>query len=238
MGYLSKKTTIYIGKQNPKTQKIIKQILSKNPSKKKFYGIDWSLKKLGEKRIYKDKKGRLILKSDKIFSEGIWQNVGLAIKVARDFSIPKQKILNAIPKIHFEGRLQYIEDRLTKLLNAKEKFLIDGCHSEESAKNLASYLKTLNKDVYGIWGMQKHKNPELFMKQFIGVFKKIITVKIPDEPNTCNPYKLKKIANQFNIKCDVAPNIKFAIKKLSSKKQKVIVSFGSLYLVGKILSLN
>ena len=238
VGYLSTKTTIYVGKQEPKTQKIIKQILRKNPSKKIFYGNAWSLKKFGSKRIYKDKKGRLTLKSNRIFSEGIWQNVGLAIKVARDFNIPKQKILKAIPKIHFKGRVQYIEGRLTKLLNPKEKLLIDGCHSEESAKNLASYLKTLSEDIYGIWGMQKHKHPELFIKQFKGIFEKIIAVKIPDEPNSCKPHYLKNIANRSDIKCDVAPSIKSAIKQLSSKKPKVIASFGSLYLVGKILSLN
>ena len=85
---------------------------------------------------------------------------------------------------------------------------------------------------------QAKSRNDLFIKQFRGVFKKIIAVKIPDEPNTCNPYKLKKLAEQFNIKCDVAPSIKSAIKKLSSKKPKVITSFGSLYLIGKILSLN
>ena len=188
--------------------------------------------------LYKDEKGIIILKSNKIFSEGIWQNVGLAIKVARDLNIPKQKILKAIPKIHFEGRIQYIKGELTKLLNPKEKLLIDGCHSEESGKNLASFLKALDKDVCGIWGMQKHKNPQLFIKQFNSVFKKIITIKIPDEPNSCSPYKLKNIASQFSIKSEAASNIKSAIRKLSGKKPKVIAIFGSLYLVGKILSLN
>ena len=37
---------------------------------------------------------------------------------------------------------------------------------------------------------------------------------------------------------EIAPNIKSAIKQLSNKKQKLIVCFGSLYLIGKILSLN
>ena len=143
-----------------------------------------------------------------------------------------------MPKIHFEGRIQFIKGKLTKLLNPKEKLLIDGCHSEESGKNLASFLKALDKDVCGIWGMQKHKNPQLFIKQFNSVFKKIITVKIPDEPNSCKPQQLKQIANQSGIKCDVAPNIESAIKLLSNKKPKVIASFGSLYLIGKILSLN
>ena len=86
--------------------------------------------------------------------------------------------------------------------------------------------------------MQKHKHPELFIKQFKGIFKKIIVVKIPDEPNSCKTHHLKNLANQSGIKCDVAPNIKSALKQLSNKKPKVIASFGSLYLIGKILSLN
>ena len=56
----------------------------------------------------------------------------------------------------------------------QEKFLIDGCHSESSAKNLSSYLKTLNKDIYGIWGIQSHKQPEFFIRHFKKIFKKII----------------------------------------------------------------
>jgi len=238
VGYLSKKTTIYVGKQKQKTMQTIKEILKKNPSRQVYYGSGWILKKLGDKRIYKDNRGKIILKSKKILSDGLWNNVGLAIRVARDLKISKKNILKAIPKLQFEGRLQYVKGKLTKLLNPKEKLLIDGCHSEASAKNLASYLKSIDRDVYGIWGMQKHKHPELFIKQFKRIFKKIIVVKIPDEPNSCKPYHLKDIANQSGINCDVASSIKSAIKQLSNKKPKVIASFGSLYLIGKILSLN
>ena len=239
VGYLSKNTTIYVGKQEPKTEKIIKTILRKNPSKKIFYGNEWSLKKLGKKRIYKDRRGKLILKSNKIFSEGIWQNVGLAVRVARDLNISKKVILRAISKIHFEGRLHYIiKGKLRKLLNTKEQLLIDGCHSETSAINLSSYLSTLKKDVYAIWGMQKHKNPELFIKHFKKNIKNIITIKIAGEPNTCDPIKLKKIANKNGLKCETAKNFQEAIKKISNKKEKIIVVFGSLYLAGNILSLN
>ena len=238
VGYLSNKTTIYVGKQEPKTMRIIKEILKKNTSKKIFYGKAWTLKKIGNKRVYKDNKGKIILKSKKILSEGLWHNVGLACRVARDLKIPKKSILRAVSKLQFEGRLQYIKGKLTKLLNPKEKLLIDGCHSEASAKNLATYLKSTNKDIYGIWGMQKHKHPELFIKQLKGIFKKIIAVKIPDEPNSCKPHHLKNMAIRSGINCDVAPNIESAIKQLSNKKPKVIATFGSLYLVGKILSLN
>jgi folylpolyglutamate synthase/dihydropteroate synthase len=238
VGYLSKKTTIYVGKQEPKTMQIIKKILKKNPSRQVYYGSGWTLNKFGNKRVYKDNKGKIILKSKKILSDGLWDNVGLAIRVAKDLKISKKTILKTLPKLQFEGRLQYVKGKLTKLLNPQEKLLIDGCHSEASAKNLASYLKSIDKDIYGIWGMQKHKHPELFIKQFKGIFKKIITVKIPDETNSCEPLRLKQIANRSGIKCDVAPSIESAIKLLSNKKPKVITFFGSLYLIGKILSFN
>jgi len=189
--------------------------------------------------IYKDQQGKLVLKSNKIFSDGIWQNVSLAIKIARDFNISKKNILKTIPKITFEGRLQYItKGKLRKLLCPQEKLLLDGCHSNVGAKNLASYLKTLNKDIYGIWGIHKNRQPERFIENFKKIFKKIIVVKIPDEPNSCSAKKLQKIASQLSLKCSTAPNIRSAIKKLSNKKEKVIVCFGSLYLVGKFLSLN
>ena len=103
------------------------------------------------------------MKSKKILGDGLWSNVGLAIRVARDLKISNKTILKALPKLQFEGRLQYVRGKLTKLLNSKEKLLVDGCHSETGAKNLACYLKNIDKDIYGIWGMQKHKHPELLL---------------------------------------------------------------------------
>ena len=46
---------------------------------------------------------------------------------------------------------------------------------KQAGKILANYLKTIKEPKYGIWGMMKNKEPDLFIKQFKGVFKKIIT---------------------------------------------------------------
>jgi len=239
VGFLSNSTTIYVGKQKKKTMKIIKEILKKNPSKKIFYGKDWSVKKLVNKIIYKDNKGIILINSAMIKSEAMMDNLGLSIKIARDLNVSKKNIMRAIPKINYEGRIQWIKNgKLVKRLYKRENLLVDGCHSEASAKNLALYLKTLNKDIYGIWGMQKNKQPSKFIKEFKGIFKKVIAIKIPDEPNSCQPIYLKNVANRHGINCEVAPNLNAGIKRISSKKEKVITSFGSLYLVGKLLSLN
>ena len=68
--------------------------------------------------------------------------------------------LNHIPKtisqIKFQARIDYIsKGKLIKKIKKNEEILIDGCHSETSAKNLADYLKSIKKPIYGICaGMQ------------------------------------------------------------------------------------
>ena len=115
------------------------------------------------KRYYKDKENFFILSSKHINSEGLWENVGLAIKVALDLGVKEKIIKKTIPKIKFEGRVQFIKGKLTKKLK-KTKILIDGCHSDESTKNLAKYLSQLKIPIYGIWGSLKNKIQKNLLK--------------------------------------------------------------------------
>tara|TARA_B100001029_G_C15037773_1_gene441380 strand:+ start:1126 stop:1668 length:543 start_codon:yes stop_codon:yes gene_type:complete len=177
------------------------------------------------------------LESKYINSEGLWQNVGLAIKVALNLGVSKKKIKKTIPKIQFEGRVQFIKGKLTKNLK-KTKILVDGCHSDESSKNLAKYLKKLKLPIYSIWGSLKNKNPDKLIQNFRGIFKKVITLKIPNEPNAMSSFDLCKIAKKNNFKSSECKNIKDALKQIPPKEKKIIVIFGSLYLVGNALSIN
>ncbi len=237
VGFLSENTNIYVGKQRPRTLKIIKKILQKNSSHKEYYG-SWSIINKNNKKFYKDQNNLILLKSKNIHSDGLWENVGLAIKVAIDLGIDAKKISRTIKKIKFEGRCEFIKGKLTKKLYKNERFLIDTCHSEESTKNLAKYLKKFKFPVYGICGILKNKNPKKLMKNFKGIFKKLITFKIPDESNALSSFDLKKIAEREGFKTVEAQNIKDALKIVSSKERKIIVLWGSTYGAGNALSLN
>ena len=236
VGYLSENTTIYLGKQKPKTLKIVKNILEKNPSEKVIYG-SWKIINKNKKRYYKDKKHLISLSSKHIHSDGLWENVGLAIKIALDLGVDKKIIKKILPKIHFEGRVQFVEGKLTKNLK-NTRILVDGCHSDESTKNLARYLRKFKIPVYAIWGSLKNKNPDQLIKNFRGIFKKVVTIKIPDEPNAMNAFDLRRIAKRNRFLTTESLNIKDAFKKISTNKKKIIVIFGSLYLVGNVLSKN
>ena len=236
VGSLSKTTKIYTGRQKKNTSKIIKNILKKNPSYKEFYG-SWKIVNRRSGKYYEDNNNLINLKSKYIKSEGLWDNIGLAIKVALDLGVDTEIIKKTVPKIQFEGRVQFIKGKLTKKLK-KTKVLVDGCHSDVSTKNLATYLKEFKIPIYGIWGSLKNKNPDKLIKNFKGIFKKIITIKIPNEPNALNSFDLYKIADKNKFSAIQSKSVKDALKKISTNEKKIIVIFGSLYLVGNALSMN
>ena len=238
IGFLSNFTNIYIGKQNPKNEKSIKSILRKNLSRK-IYSSNWKLIKKKNNFIFKDKNNFIPLKTKNINSIGLFRNIAMAVKIALDMGIDKKIISKALPKLKFEGRIQYIfSGKLIRKLRPKEKLLIDGCHSMVSGKNLSDYLKTVKFPKYGVWSMMKNKDPSNFIKQFKGVFEKIYTIPINGERNSMSPKVLAKIAKKNNIDVTSFKSIESVIKKISSNDKKIICVFGSLYQCGNILNKN
>ena len=238
VGFLSNFTNIYVGKQSPYVLGKIKQNLKKNKSKIN-YPNTWKLIKKNNKYFYQDKKNNVKLKNQNIHSKGLLENLCHAIKIALDLKIDKKVIEKTIPKILFEGRFQYLnKGKIKNKLYKSEQIMIDGAHAEADAKNLASYLKDIKEPKYAIWAMMKNKEPDLFIKQFKGLFEKIVTIPIENEKNCMSAKDLKSIAqkNYFNVVS--AKNINDAIKKITSRDKKLIVCLGSLYNVGNILNKN
>ena len=238
VGSLNNFTNIYVGKQKINVLKKIKQLLKKNKSFIQ-YSKSWKLIKINNYFFYKDEKNKIKLNTKYINSKGLLENLCLAIKIALDLKISKKIIIKTIPKIKFQARIDYLtKGKLLKKLNKNERILIDGCHSETSAKNLSNYLKTLKIPIYGIWGMTKNKDPNKFIKQFKGTFKKIIAVNIDEETDSLSNKRLFKILKKNNYKAEIATSLNDAFKKVSSKRKKIVCIFGSLYLCGKVLKMN
>ncbi len=237
VGFLSNFTNIYIGKQSPNVLRKIK-IHLKNNTSKIIYPNTWKLIKRGSQYYYQDKKLKIKLNTKNVYSKGMFENVCLGIKIALDLNIDKKTIQNTLPLLSFEGRFQYLnKGKIKKKLHRNETIMIDGAHAPTDAKNLATYLKNIKIPKYGIWAMTKNKEPNLFIKEFKGVFKKIVTMPIENE-SSVSPKELSKIAHQNNIVSEVAINLKKALTIISSKEKKLIVCFGSLYNCGNILNKN
>jgi len=238
VGFLNNFTNIYIGKQSPHVLKKIKKHLKNNPSKI-IYPSSWKLVKNGNQYYYQDKRFKVMLNMKNVYSKGMFENVCLAIKVALDLNIDKKVIQKTLPLLSFEGRFQYLnKGKIKNKLNRNELIMIDGAHATADAQNLASYLKEIKIPKYGIWAMTKNKDPDLFIKQLKGVFKKIITMPIENEISSVSAEELYKVATENKFKAEKSDNFAQALKKISSKEKKLIVCFGSLYNCGNILNKN
>ena len=238
VGFLSNFTQIYIGKQKPNVLKKIKKNLKNNKSKIN-YPNSWIIIKKNKSLFYNDKKNKIKLNTKNIHSNGLLENLCHAIKIALDLKINKKVIERTIPNISFEGRFQYLKKgKIKNKLHRNEQIMLDGAHAETDAKNLAHYLKNIKVPKYAIWAMMKNKEPDSFIKQFKGIFKKIITIPIEDEQNCMSAKDLKAIAkkNQFNVM--KANNFSEAINYITSSDRKLICCIGSLYNVGNILNKN
>ena len=238
VGFLSNFTNIYVGKQTPYVLKKVKRLLKSNKSKI-IYPNTWKLIKTGNHYYYQDRKFKIKLNTKNVYSKGMFENVCLAIKVALDLNIDKKVIQKALPFLSFEGRFQYLnKGKIKNKLNRNELIMIDGAHATADAQNLASYLKKIKIPKYGIWAMTKNKDPDLFIKQLKGVFKKIITMPIDSEINSVSAQELYKVATENKFNVEKSDNFAQALKKISSKEKKLIVCFGSLYNCGNILNKN
>jgi len=238
VGFLSNFSHIYIGKQKVNVLSKIKKNLKQNKSRI-TYPSTWSLVKKNKQFYYQDKKFKIKLNALNIHSKGLLENLCHAIKISLNLKINSKIIEKTIPKIFFEGRFQYLtKGRIKNKLKKNEKIMLDGAHAETDAKNLANYLKTIKVPKYGIWAMMKNKEPDLFIKQFKGVFKKMITIEIDNEKNSMSRDDLYRIAIKNKLDTDKAIHFNDALKKISSKEKKLIVCFGSLYNVGNILNKN
>ncbi len=238
VGFLSNFTQIYVGKQIPDVLNKIKKNLKNNKSKIN-YPNSWKLLKKNKHFFYGDKKNKIKLNTKNIHSKGLLENLCHAIKIALDLKIDIKVIERTIPSISFEGRFQYLKKgKIKNKLYNNEQIMLDGAHAEADAKNLANYLRNIKVPKYAVWAMMKNKEPDLFIKQFRGIFKKIITIPIENEKNCMSAKDLKAIAEKNHFNVDKANNFSEAIKKITSKNEKLIICLGSLYNLGNILNKN
>ena len=238
VGFLSNFTKIYIGKQSPNVLKKIKTLLKNNSSEIVFPNT-WKLIKKDDQYYYQDRKFKIKLETKNVHSKGMFENVCLAIKVALDLNIDKKIIQKTLPLLSFEGRFQYLyKGKIKDKLYKNEVIMIDGAHSTADAQNLAAYLKKIKIPKYGIWAMTKNKEPDLFIKQLKGVFKKIVTMPIENEYNSVPACELYKIASKNKFVAEKSGNFTEALNRISSREKKLIVCFGSLYNCGNILNKN
>ncbi|MCU9806745.1 MAG: bifunctional folylpolyglutamate synthase/dihydrofolate synthase [Paraclostridium dentum] len=144
-------------------------------------------------------------------------------------NISEENIRKGLLETKWPGRIEKISEN--------PMFIIDGAHNEEGAKSLANSIDKYfeNKNKILVIGMLEDKDIDSVLDLLIPKFNKVITT-TPDNPRAIDANKLKEKIERYNIEVTCEPNIKEAVDyalKISNKDD-VIISAGSLYMIGNV----
>ena len=218
----------------------IKKSLSRNNSKKYFFGDDYNyLFNENGFVYYEDKQGGIKLPQTNIKGQFQLDNISNAIATLRsieELNVNENHIKNGITKIKSIARLQEINSGKLKELVRDNTLLVDGSHNPLGAKVLNEYLNSLDCNKHVILGMMANKNHKEYMSYFKNI-STLTTIDIPNQPNSINGKELKNKLNSFK-NVQYKESISEAIKSIPVKKNDIILITGSLYLAGEVLNLN
>ena len=173
-----------------------------------------------------------------------YHNAALAITAAKEvLHLSDEAIRQGLQTVHWDGRLQHLtHGKVADMLPKSWELWIDGGHNEGAAKVLSDFLPLWNdKPLYGIWGMITTKEPDAFIAPLAKFFKEIYAVEMHAEHKGYSAEFLAETAEKHLAKAIVCENFTQAIGKITANKKAEpgrILIFGSLYLLGEVLTEN
>ncbi|KPI46999.1 folylpolyglutamate synthase [Clostridioides difficile] len=184
------------------------------------------------KEIYKDLEIKLI-------GEHQINNSILAmsvIKYLKDINklekISEESIRKGLINTKWPGRIEKIKENPI--------FIIDGAHNEDGAKSLAKALNKNFKDrsLTLLIGMLEDKDIDSVLNILLPHFNKVITT-TPNNPRAINSDTLKekvlKYVDDVTSKHEIEDAVNYTLE--TSNKDDVIISAGSLYMIGTVRTL-
>ena len=151
------------------------------------------------------------------------------IKNKLEILISEENLRKGLMETKWPGRIEKIKEN--------PMFIIDGAHNEEGAESLAKsidkYFKGKNKIL--LIGMLEDKDINSVLDILIPRFNSVITT-TPDNPRAIDAIKLKEKIEKYNIEVICKEDINDAVKYVieNSKEDDVIISAGSLYMIGHV----
>ncbi len=160
----------------------------------------------------------------------------LALEVIRTLNegmlkIPEKAVREGLKETLWQGRFSVIGN--------KPLFVIDGAHNEDAAKKLADSIEMYftNKKIIYIMGILRDKEYEKIIDLTAKYAQQIITVATPNNKRAMDSIELAEEVMKKNPHVTAAASIEEAVEMayLFAAKEDVILSFGSLSFLGKVM---
>jgi dihydrofolate synthase / folylpolyglutamate synthase len=215
----------------------------------KIAGEDWSATEERGRLVYQDEAGLLDLPAPKLYGRHQFENAGLAIAALR--ALPQFKISPAafeagMVKADWPARLQRLSHgRLVELAPAGSELWLDGGHNPDGGRAIAAALADLEERVSRplvlIVGMLASKDCEGFLRNFIGLARRLIAVPVPNAEKGLTAEAVADAARAIGLAATSRDNLDEALdaaRKLDLDPPPRILITGSLYLAGEVLREN
>lgn len=205
-------------------------------------GVHWWANASETGIAYRDAAGELALPLPTMPGAHQADNAALAVAMLRHqgaVPVSAAAMATGIRAARWPARLQRLgAGPLTEML-PQRTFLLDGGHNPDAANALARYLaETAQGPVNAVIGMMAAKDARRFLAIIAPHVDSITAVPIPG--NDCvPPEKLAELAREAGIAVvDTAQDVPAAVQAMDKGSKGTVLIFGSLYLAGKVLSLN
>ncbi len=183
------------------------------------------------KEIYKDLEIKLI-GEHQINNSILAMSVIKYLKDIKLANISEESIRKGLITTKWPGRIEKIKENPI--------FIIDGAHNEDGAKSLAKALDKNFKDrkLTLLIGMLEDKDIDSVLDILLPHFNKVITT-TPSNPRAINSDVLKgkvlKYVDDVTSKHEIEDAVNYTLE--TSNKDDVIISAGSLYMIGTVRTL-
>ncbi len=151
----------------------------------------------------------------------------------REFPVTEERLRQGMAQAIWPGRFA--------LVGRKPCFILDGAHNEDAARKLAQSLELYfsGRRILYIMGMLRDKEYGKVIELTHSLADQIITVTPPGNPRAMPAYELAAAVAQVHEKVTAADSLEEAVEmaRLLADKEDVIVAFGSLSYLGRMLEI-
>ena len=151
----------------------------------------------------------------------------------REFPVTEERLRQGMAQAVWPGRFA--------VAGRKPCFILDGAHNEDAARKLAQSLELYfsGRRILYIMGMLRDKEYGKVIGLTHSLADQIITVTPPGNPRAMPAYELAAAVAQVHEKVTAADSLEEAVEmaRLLADKEDVIVAFGSLSYLGRMLEI-
>lgn len=166
------------------------------------------------------------------------ENAALAVETVdalreQGLSVPEEALRLGLFRAVWPGRFT--------LIGKKPYFIADGAHNEDAAAKLVQSLQFYftNRRMIYIMGVLKDKEYEKIIALTHALADQIITVTPPGNPRALPAYELARAVAEVHPDVTAADSLEEAVEmsRLLAGKEDVIVAFGSLSFLGRLMEI-